>query len=49
VREFKYGSSTFLVGKADKIGFSGGDDTGENVSTDIGVGRSLAREPYGLR
>jgi hypothetical protein len=43
------GSSTFLVGKADKIGFSGGDDTGENVSTDIGVGRSLAREPYGLR
>jgi hypothetical protein len=37
------------VGKADKIGFSGEDDTGENVSTDIGVGRSLAREPYGLR
>jgi hypothetical protein len=36
------------VGKSDKIGFSGGDDTGENVSTDIGVGRSLTREPYGL-
>jgi hypothetical protein len=33
------GSSTFLVGKAGGIGFSGGAyDTGKSVSTDIGAG-----------
>ncbi len=35
----KNGSSTFLVGKAGGIGFSGGAyDTGKSVSTDIGAG-----------
>jgi hypothetical protein len=34
-----FGSSTFLVGKAVEIGFSGGAyDTGKSISTDIGAG-----------
>jgi hypothetical protein len=40
------GSSKFVMGKRIGIWFSGGVyDTGENVSTDLGAGGSLAGEP----